>query len=81
MVQYYCDKDDKIVLRHLSSVKLEACSSNNIFQAIVRVLEDNNIPWCNLVSILMDSCNTMHGVKNGVETQIRNKKNFSSIRY
>ena len=63
MVQYYCDKEEKILLRHLSSIKLQACASNDIFEAIVAVLEDNNIPLINLVNILMDSCNTICGVK------------------
>lgn len=73
-MQYYCNTEEKIILRHLVSVKLKACSSDNIFKAIVDTLEQHNIPWSNLISILMDSCNTMRGIKNGVEVQIRKHK-------
>lgn len=74
LVQYYCEDEEKVILRHLASVNLQACTSDNIFQAIVSVIEENDIPWKNLTSLLMDSCNTMRGVKNGVEVQIRTKK-------
>lgn len=74
LVQYYCEEDGKVVIRHLASVKLEACNSNSIYNEIVTIVEENKVPWTNLVSVLMDSCNTMRGVKNGVEIQLKTKK-------
>ena len=34
---------------------------------------DNNIPWRNLMSVLMDSCNVMRGSKSGIEVRLREK--------
>lgn len=39
-----------------------------------KFVEQKNIPWSNLISILMDSCNVMRGSKSGLETRIRNEK-------
>ena len=36
-------------------------------------MEDNEIPWSNLISVLMDSCNVMRGSKSGVEVRLRAK--------
>ena len=35
--------------------------------------KDNEIPWSNLMSVLMDSCNVMRGSKSGVEVRLRAK--------
>lgn len=74
LVQYYSDTEESIILRHLMSLKLSESTSDSIFKAITSVIEDNNIPWSNLISVLMDSCNAMRGTKNGVELKIRKNK-------
>ncbi|GBN25381.1 hypothetical protein AVEN_143893-1, partial [Araneus ventricosus] len=48
-------------------------TSESLFKEIVKVFEDHNIPWDNLMSILMDSCNVMRGSKSGLEARIREK--------
>ena len=72
--RYLCsnsEKEEKIVLRHLASLKLPAGNADSIFNAIVSLIEESEVPWSQLISILMDSCNTMRGKKNEVETKIR----------
>lgn len=74
LVQYFCRNENKIILRHLASVKLNSSSAVAIYRTIVSLIEENNIPWTNLVSVLMDSCNTMRGKKSGVEKRLRDNK-------
>lgn len=74
LVQYFCENENKIILRHLASVQLNCSTAIAIYSQIVSVIEENNIPWTNLVSVLMDSCNTMRGEKSGVEKRLRNNK-------
>lgn len=73
LVQYFCEQENKIILRHLASVKLDSSSSLAISSVVVSLIEENKIPWTNLISVLMDSCNTMRGKKNGVEKRLRDK--------
>lgn len=37
-------------------------------------MENNEIPWDNMMSILMESCNVIRGSKTGLETRIRTEK-------
>ena len=74
LVQFYSEQENKIVLQHLASLKLEGGNAVSIFSSIVKLVESNNIPWTNLISVLMDSCSTMRGKKSGVETRIRETK-------
>ena len=41
--------------------------------ALKNIFTKNSLPWINLVSMLMDSCNVMRGNKTGLETRIRTK--------
>ncbi|GFT33279.1 uncharacterized protein TNCV_4767591 [Trichonephila clavipes] len=34
---------------------MESCNSEAVVKAVVNTIEDNNIPWANLISVLMDS--------------------------
>lgn len=74
LVQYFSEKENDVVLRHLASVKLTACDAEKIYQVLVSIFLENGIPWEHLMSILMDSCNTMRGVNTGVEKRIRDNK-------
>lgn len=74
LVQYFSTERKRVVVQHFSSIELSVCTSNNIFEEIISLIEGNQIPWENLISVLFDSCNTMRGVKSGVESLIRKKK-------
>ncbi|KAF8766407.1 Ankyrin repeat and SOCS box protein 3 like protein [Argiope bruennichi] len=72
---HFCDNNqNEVVVHHFASLKMESCNSEAVFKAVVNTIEDNNIPWANLISVLMDSCNTMRGKKKGVETRLRSNK-------
>ena len=47
--------------------------SESVLKAIEGFMVENNIPWTNLMSVSMDSCNVMSGSKSGVEVRLREK--------
>ncbi|CAC5365255.1 unnamed protein product [Mytilus coruscus] len=44
------------------------------FLKMTTLIGDSRIPWTNLMSVLVDSCNVMRGSKSGHETRIRTVK-------
>ena len=58
---YFSVKEKKVVVKHLSSFSIIKCDSETLFNAIVNLFEELDLPWENLVSVLMDSCNVMRG--------------------
>ena len=42
-----------------------------VYAAVVDLVKSEEIPWKNLLAMLMDSCGVMRGSKNGFETKIR----------
>ena len=73
MVSFFDEEAGAVSIHHLSSVELIKVDAKSVFQAIVEVIDINQLPWNNLLSVLLDSCNTMRGVKSGVEVLIREK--------
>lgn len=74
LVSYFDVCDGCVKIEHLKSVELEKATSEVIFGEIVKLMEDCQIPWKNLTSVLMDSCSVMRGNKTGVETRLRSEK-------
>lgn len=73
LIQYYDEEEEKIVLRHLGSQIQNRASAKDIIDSIECVLNEYNIDWSQIVSMLMDNCSTMRGVRGGVETLAREK--------
>ncbi len=65
LVSYYCEDDERFVVEHLQSVELTVVNSESLYNVLVKLFEEHQIPWDNLVSILMDSCAVMRGSKTG----------------
>ncbi len=74
LVSYYSLKNQKVMVKHLSSFSIEKCDSETLYNELVKMFDEMNLPWENLISILMDSCNVMRGSKSGLETRIRKNK-------
>lgn len=74
LVSYFCCEKKQVVVKHFASVSCIKVNSLSLYDEIVNLMESNNIPWTNLMSILMDSCNVMRGCKSGLETRIRTEK-------
>ncbi|GBM75839.1 hypothetical protein AVEN_8442-1 [Araneus ventricosus] len=71
----YMTKDGNISTKHLSSCCVD---SETIFQGLVQIFDKNNIPWQNLMSVLMDSCSMMKGVNAGLENGLHISVQFSA---
>lgn len=62
---------DGINTKHLSSFCVNNVNSEAIFQGLCQIFQKNDIPWKNLMSVLLDSCNVMRGRNAGLEVKIR----------
>ncbi|KAK6196348.1 hypothetical protein SNE40_001589 [Patella caerulea] len=74
LVSYLSTRQERIVVEHLKSIELFKVDTASVLSAVEKLFTDNNIPWVNLVSVLMDSCAVMRGSKNGLEIRIRKEK-------
>jgi hypothetical protein len=74
LCSYFSPSLNKVVIEHLSSLSMSKVSSESLFQELTKLFALYNIPWKNLISILMDSCNVMRGSKTGLEVRIRQDK-------
>ena len=74
LVSFFDEQKNEIVVEHLDSFEVVRADAKTIYDGIVNIFEKHSLPWRNLMSILMDSCNTMRGTKGGVETLIRTLK-------
>ncbi|XP_071506624.1 uncharacterized protein [Diadema antillarum] len=74
LVCYYSKSQQEIVVKHLTSFEVIKVDSQSLYNELVKVFEEKKLPWENLISILMDSCNVMRGSKTGLETRIRTHK-------
>ena len=62
----------------MSSVEVIKVDAQSLFDVIVDMFTTHDIPWTNLISVLMDSCSVMRGSKSGLETRVREKANHLS---
>ena len=74
LVSYYDPEEGKCMVEHLQSSELIKVDTESIYVDICSVFQKFEIPWKNLVSILMDSCAVMRGKQNGLEARIRREK-------
>ena len=74
LVSYYNTNEEKVMVEHWCSIEVTKANSESLFCEIVKLVEDSQIPWTNLVSVLMDSCAVMRGKKSGVEKRLRDEK-------
>ena len=71
LANIYNDERGVIVTEHLRSLSVTKVNSITLFEAVKQVIESDGVPWKNLMSVLMDSCNVMRGSKSGVEVRLR----------
>ena len=71
LVSYYNPERKAIDVEHLGSFEIVKVTAAILENALDRFFKDNNIPWSNLVSMMMDSCAVMRGSKTGLETRVR----------
>ena len=70
---YVLNNNTEIVTKHLSSFSVIKRNSESLFQGIIDIFERNNIPWPNLISVLLDLCNVMRGEKSWARNETQDK--------
>ena len=71
LVWYFNQELKHVVVEHLGSIEVLKGTAQYLETALVTFFNDHNIPFANLISMMMDSCNVMRGSKSGLETRIR----------
>ncbi|XP_076336572.1 uncharacterized protein LOC143239424 [Tachypleus tridentatus] len=79
LVSYLNLATKKVDVEHLDSIELKKVNSASLYKVVADFFTKNQIPWENLVSSMMDSCNVMRGTKSGVEARIRKEKNINLL--
>ena len=74
LVCYFSNLEKRVVIEHLASISLISVTSETVFKEVDKIFLDHQIPYLNLMSILMDSCSVMRGSKSGFELRMRNEK-------
>lgn len=74
LVSLFSSKSNQVEVHHLTSFTVTKVNSQSLFDQVVNVFRENDIPWKNLMAVLMDSCNVMRGNKSGFETRLRTEK-------
>jgi len=73
LVSHFNEELNEVVVEHLGSLEVVKVSSASLERLMFDFFQKNNIPWSNLISIMLDSCNVMRGSKSGLETRIRER--------
>ena len=73
LVSYFSKEERQIVVKHLESFSIVTADASSLFGKVCEMFEKHSLPWNNLISVLLDSCNTMRGKKSGLETRMREK--------
>ena len=67
----FCSTEMKLLLSILGSLNLPTVNSETVFKAVVNLMDEKNLPYSNLMAVLMNSCSVMRGSKNGFEVKLR----------
>ncbi|KAL3066168.1 hypothetical protein OYC64_016169 [Pagothenia borchgrevinki] len=73
LVSYFNQELKHVVVEHLGSFEVLKGTAYHLETALVAFFKDHQIPFSNMVSMMLDSCNVMRGSKSGLETRIRDK--------
>ncbi|XP_064653112.1 uncharacterized protein LOC135503467 [Lineus longissimus] len=71
LVSFYDNTAESVVVEHLASLDISHSGAAPLFGDVCDLFQRHELPWNNLVSVLLDSCNVMRGSKSGLETRLR----------
>ncbi len=71
LVSHFSKMYKRIKVSHLTSIKLARVDAKTVYEALKNYWNTNNLPFTNLISVLMDSCSVMRGGKSGVEVKLK----------
>ena len=55
LVSYYCDIKKEVVVEHMGSLNVPTCTTDAIYDKLVELFNEKQLPWSNVVTMLMDS--------------------------
>ena len=79
VVRYMKEDDWHIYVQSVDLPELASTTAESITQTLIKTLEDLGIPKSNLLCLMSDSCNTMHGWKSGVITRVHQALNCDLV--
>ena len=71
LVSYYSEELKKPVCNLYASIEMTIVNAQTVFEAVRDQLVFDNVPFCNLISVLSDSANYMRGEHNGFQSKLR----------
>ena len=54
LVSYFCITKNEVVVKHLGSLNLPTVKSETVFKAVVDLINEKELPWCNRMAVIMD---------------------------
>ena len=76
LVSYFCTAKKEVFAEHLGWLSLPTVKSEFVFKAVVDLINEKELPRCNLMAVLMGSCSVMRGSKNGFEMVLLTSSNL-----
>ena len=71
LVQFWDQERGKFATEIPGSLVVNIAEAENLFNAVDTVLEEYELQWDQVTSVLMDNCSVMRGAKGGVEARIK----------
>ncbi|XP_072181906.1 uncharacterized protein [Diadema setosum] len=71
LVSYFSEDLGMSIVHHYVSLQLTTVNANTVFHAVKKALEEDEIPFTNVVSSLSDSAAYMRGSKTGFEKRLQ----------
>ncbi|KAK5911915.1 hypothetical protein CesoFtcFv8_001842 [Champsocephalus esox] len=65
LVSYFNQELNHVVVEHLGSIEVLKGTAYHLETALVTFFKDHQIPFSNMVSMMLDSCNVMRGASLG----------------
>lgn len=59
---FFNEQKGQVTVEHVASCTLSTVNNTTLLKAVCELF-DNKIPWTNLISVMMDSCNVIDGFK------------------
>ena len=54
LVSYFCTTKNEVAVEHLGSLNLLTVKWETVFKVVVDLINEKELPWCNLMVVLMD---------------------------
>ena len=70
LVSCFCTTKNEVAVEHLCSLNLPTAKAETAFKAVVDLINEKELPWCNLMVVLIDPYSVMRGSKNGFEIKL-----------